>query len=295
MSGSRLARVCVVLFFSVLLTSGSLAGTASILAAQPAAADVAYPESADGLKALLQDIFAAMKSGDTKKSSQLIASLKLPNHKQWFTQTFGATEGTHLEDVYKKQESADACHGEKTFDYAAKSGKTQVTVQIFDKGGDASNRLLHAATEIAVTPISVYTAKGKSADVGDQGSAFLGNFVYVDGAFRLIDNQVFSALSNAPPMRVSIGGNVLAAKIVHKVQPVYPDQARADHVEGTVALHVVVGGDGAVQEASVISGPPPLAQAAVDAVKLWRYQPITLNQKPVEVDTQVNVTFSLVP
>ena len=294
MSGSRLACVCVVLFFSVLLTSESLAGTTKILAVHPAA-DATYPESADGLKSLLQDIFAAMKSGDKKKFSQLIASLKLPNHKQWFTQTFGATEGGHLEDVYKKQESANADHPEKPFDYAAKSGKTEVTVQLFDKGGDASNRLLHAATEIAVTPISVYTAKGKSADAGDQGSAFLGNFVYVDGAFRLIDNQVFCALSNAPPMRVSIGGNVYAAKIVHKVQPVYPSQARADHVEGTVALHVVVGGDGAVQEASVISGPPALAQAAIDAVKQWRYQPMTLNQKPVEIDTRVDVTFSLVP
>jgi TonB family protein len=275
--------------------NGSLARTASLSAAQPATAEAAYPESADGLRSLLQDIFAAMKSGDTKKSSQLIANLKLPNHKQWFTQTFGVTEGGHLEDVYKKQESANADHAEKTFDYAAKNGKTQVTVQVFDKGGDTSNRLLHAATEIAVTPMSVYAAKGKSADAGDQGSAYLGNFVYADGAFRLIDNQVFSALSNAPPMRVAIGGSVLAAKIVHKVQPVYPTQARADHVEGTVALHVVVGGDGAVQEASVISGPPALAQAAIDAVKQWRYQPTTLNQKPVEVDTQVNVTFSLVP
>jgi TonB family protein len=295
MSGSRLACACVVLSFSVLFASGSLVGTASISAAQPATADATYPDSPGGLKALLQDIFAAMKSGNTKKSSQLIASLKLPNHKQWFTQTFGASEGGHLEDVYKKQESENTDHAEKTFDHAAKNGKTQVTVEMFDKGSDASNRTLHAATEIAITPISIYAARGKSVDAGDQGSVFLGNFVYAEGAFRLIENQVFSALSNAPPMRVAIGGNVLAAKIVHKVQPVYPDQARADHVEGTVALHVVVGGDGAVQEASVISGPPALAQAAIDAVKQWRYQPTTLNQKPVEVDTQVKVTFSLVP
>jgi outer membrane biosynthesis protein TonB len=58
---------------------------------------------------------------------------------------------------------------------------------------------------------------------------------------------------------------------------------------------VVIGTDGTVRQLSVISGPPELVQAAIDAVKQWRYIPTTLNRNPVEVATQVDILFSLAP
>ena len=83
--------------------------------------------------------------------------------------------------------------------------------------------------------------------------------------------------------------------MVDKVQPIYPPRAKQDHIEGTVALNVVIGTDGTVRQLSVISGPPELVQAAIDAVKQWRYIPTTLNRNPVEVATQVDILFSLAP
>jgi len=95
------------------------------------------------------------------------------------------------------------------------------------------------------------------------------------------------------PKRVMVGGNVQAARLVNKVQPLYPPLARQTRISGTVKLHAIIGKDGTVQQLVVVSGHPLLVQAALDAVKQWRYQPTLLNGEPVEVDTEIDVIFSL--
>jgi periplasmic protein TonB len=97
----------------------------------------------------------------------------------------------------------------------------------------------------------------------------------------------------ATPKRVSVGGNVQAARLVNRVQPVYPPLARQTRISGTVKLHAIIGKNGAVEQLQVLSGHPLLVQSALDAVKQWRYQPTLLNGDPVEVDTEIDVIFSL--
>jgi periplasmic protein TonB len=95
------------------------------------------------------------------------------------------------------------------------------------------------------------------------------------------------------PKRVMVGGNVQAARLVNKVQPLYPPLARQTRISGTVKLHAIIGKDGSVQQLVMVSGHPLLVQAALDAVRQWRYQPTLLNGEPVEVDTEIDVIFSL--
>jgi protein TonB len=95
------------------------------------------------------------------------------------------------------------------------------------------------------------------------------------------------------PKRVMVGGNVQAARLVNKVQPLYPPLARQTRISGTVKLHAIIGKDGSVQQLAMVSGHPLLVQAALDAVRQWRYQPTLLNGEPVEVDTEIDVIFSL--
>jgi protein TonB len=95
------------------------------------------------------------------------------------------------------------------------------------------------------------------------------------------------------PKRVMVGGNVQAARLVNKVQPLYPPLARQTRISGTVKLHAIIGKDGTVQQLAMVSGHPLLVQAALDAVRQWRYQPTLLNGEPVEVDTEIDVIFSL--
>jgi beta-lactamase regulating signal transducer with metallopeptidase domain len=108
-------------------------------------------------------------------------------------------------------------------------------------------------------------------------------------------------------------------KLVHKVNPVYPDDAKAERVQGIFLVNVIIGKDGAIKEAKVAASAPTseglseikeakgkakwtaadvrgdarLAQAALDAVKQWRYEPILMNGKPAEFEATVTINFKL--
>jgi len=96
-----------------------------------------------------------------------------------------------------------------------------------------------------------------------------------------------------PPQRVKMGGKIMAASLVNRVQPVYPEEARERRISGTVRLHIIVAKDGSVQQIEIISGDPLLIEASVDAVRHWRYRPTLLNGQPVEVDSTIDLIFSL--
>jgi len=93
--------------------------------------------------------------------------------------------------------------------------------------------------------------------------------------------------------RIRQGGAVTAASLINKVNPVYPPLARQTRVAGTVRLHAIISKQGTVQQLEVLSGHPLLVQSALDAVRQWRYRPTLLNGEPVEVDTTIDVIFSL--
>jgi len=98
---------------------------------------------------------------------------------------------------------------------------------------------------------------------------------------------------NAGTPRIRVGGNVQQVKLVKKVQPVYPPDAKAARIEGAVQLEAIIAKDGTVANLKVLSGPPELAAAALEAVRQWQYQTTLLNGDPVEVVTQINVNFTL--
>ena len=101
--------------------------------------------------------------------------------------------------------------------------------------------------------------------------------------------------ASGAPKRIRVGGNVQAAKLVQKVRPLYPITAKQDHVEGTVLLRAVVGLDGAVVTVEPLNRAVDarLTEAAMTAVRLWRYSPTLLNGQPVEIVTVVEVNFTL--
>jgi len=96
--------------------------------------------------------------------------------------------------------------------------------------------------------------------------------------------------SNDKP-RIVVGGGVMESKLVNKVDPVYPPQAEAEGITGTVVLDVLIASDGSVAAIRASHGPPLLVPAAMEAVKKWTYKPTTIGGNPVEVVTQVRVPF----
>jgi protein TonB len=93
----------------------------------------------------------------------------------------------------------------------------------------------------------------------------------------------------APPIAQGLAGGIL----VHRVQPVYPAEARAKRVEGTVVLDFTITQRGQVEDVQVVSGSSLLAQAASDAVVKWRYMPYVLDGRPIRKPARISITFKL--
>ena len=99
--------------------------------------------------------------------------------------------------------------------------------------------------------------------------------------------------SSQTPQRVRVSSGVSKGLLIHKVNPVYPMEARQARIQGTIILEARISKEGRIVDLSVISGPPELAPAAIGAVQQWRYRPYLLQGVPVEVDTQIQVNFEL--
>ena len=97
----------------------------------------------------------------------------------------------------------------------------------------------------------------------------------------------------AGPQRIKIGGSVQQAKLVRQPHPVYPPLAKQARISGVVHLSAIISKDGTIQKLEVIGGHPLLVPAALEAVKQWVYQPTLLNGEAVEVQTQIDVNFTL--
>ncbi len=95
------------------------------------------------------------------------------------------------------------------------------------------------------------------------------------------------------PISVSMSGGIAAGNIVEKIPPVYPLQAKLQHVQGSVVMAAVISHTGTIDDLEVIASPAlSLSEAATEAVKRWKYKPYLLNGNPVDVDTTITVNFS---
>lgn len=111
-----------------------------------------------------------------------------------------------------------------------------------------------------------------------------------------VSGRGVAAAPAAAPRRIRVGGNVVAAKALEMPRPIYPAEAESAGLQGTVSLRAVITTSGGISGLSVISSPDPaLSEAAMEAVRQWRYQPTLLNGQPVEVVTTISVSFRLNP
>jgi len=109
----------------------------------------------------------------------------------------------------------------------------------------------------------------------------------------ILSSTPVAAPKIATPTRVRVSSGVSTGLLIRKVPPTYPPLARQARIQGVVILQAQISKDGTIQNLQLISGHPMLAPAVIEAVKQWRYKPYLLNGEPVEVDTQVQVNFTL--
>src|SRR5690242_17237389 len=157
-----------------------------------------------------------------------------------------------------------------------------------------NNQLM--APKVIPHDVKIIKEDAEQPDVGVQGGVPGG---VPGGQMGGVIGGVIGGVGAAPPppkpavSRITRGGNVQAAMLVNRVTPQYPPLARQTRISGTVRLHAIIDKDGTVKELEVLSGHPLLVQSALDAVRQWRYRPTLLNGEPVQVDTTIDVIFSL--
>ena len=105
--------------------------------------------------------------------------------------------------------------------------------------------------------------------------------------------EVERAASVTPERVVALSPAAAESSLIHRVEPEYPEEARNRQVQGPVVLDIHIGQDGTVQDAKLVSGEPLLVDAAMAAVKQWRFQPRLVDGTPAEMQTRITLNFRL--
>lgn len=272
-----------------------------------------YPESPSGLEHLAKDIVEAQSRNDGPRSDLLLKSLVLPNAYDWYEQVFDHEAAIRAGEYYQKEASAIPRTLGEIFQKANQQKRSQIRAVRYEQScDDSASEDAYGVLIRRRQPIPIYELRFFS----DGRLTRLFPLAYVDGAFRFFlfpdfrpkiptaetepdIHAVFVAQETAPPIpRVTVEGNMQPLKLLHKVEPTYPEKTRrenAPHGEATqaVKVHIVVDKNGQVQKILSTHGVCSLAKSAVSAVRQWRYQPYLVNGTPVEVDTDVVIVFYL--
>lgn len=249
------------------------------------------------LRTLMTTVLAAARAGDQAKLQEIARSLMIPDYELWFKAMFGE-DGAKLGAAYGSKLDETEKRYPKLFEWLAK-GEGELVIEdvkaLAKRNENWCGQTLANAlqADVALYRVSVGTADSS----GLKSGRVAGYFALVGGAYRRLDCQLLGlrtetgGVAGSSPLRIA--ANVQAAKIIKRVQPEYPEDARRTRISGTVRMHAIIGKDGGIKQLEVVSGHPMLKDAAFDAVRQWRYRPTLLNGEPVEVDTTIDVIFSL--
>ena len=164
-------------------------------------------------------------------------------------------------------------------------------VRVVHVSQETMTEQLQAPSKIPKNILMVAHKEAPPANFGVAGMEGLGDGTA--GGMGSIFGNSGPTVKAAPPQKVAISAGVAVGMLIQKTQPVYPPIAKAARVQGTVVLQAEISKAGTIQNLRVISGPAMLQESALDAVRTWRYRPYLLNGEPVEVETTINVIYTL--
>jgi TonB family protein len=174
-------------------------------------------------------------------------------------------------------------------EFSLQGERTTVDVTLLQNQEAKPGGMARAILDAIVRPVLMYRVG--CGNPKEKFFTYIGDFVYVNGGFRYVHTRIWEQLSTAPPVRMSLSREAVKANLIIRVDPIYPEEAKAAGIEGEVFLHVVLATDGTVKELDLLKGDPILGKAALEAVKQCRYKPTLLNGKAVEVDSTVFIIF----
>ncbi len=259
-----------------------------------AQANSPYADTTADLQRFLQDILDATRKGDKQRVESLLKGTEVPNCDAWLHQMYKSDSADSWMSLCDpKTLGSQEKSMRELFAGFAKEGGEFSTRKVNDNPQGGEGGLESGMVHGGKVPLEVYFAAWKSPNQPKEAKGEpIGYFYFLDGGFR------WDSLISFPKFKIS-NAKIVPAKLIKKVDPVYPADAAAQHISGTVRVYYVIGGDGAVYNAHALSGEglsedPSLRKAAEDAVLQWRFQPATMDGKPIETNAvTVDLKFSL--
>jgi TonB family protein len=237
-----------------------------------------YPNSSEGLRQLLDNMLLAAKKDDSARLQSMIRETEIPDYQSWFTTNFGQEKGESWAQPYGRWLEKN----QKEFQ--------ELLAQLAQMDGEFAIEKMDTAKryDLLNGPLDGYLVSWKrpTAPKGEE-LVTIGDFFFVERKFRWDSNTQYL------PFQERKTASIVVAKLIRRVAPEYPEEARQKAIQGTVVLNVVLLKDGSVTVQNVAVGDPILSPAAIEAVRQWRYEPTMLNGQPIEVETKISVLFTL--
>jgi TonB family protein len=269
-----------------------------------------YPDSAAGLRQLAIDFIAAAQRNDSSVATAIARSMILPDSARFYHDTFG--------NFSSDKEIASYEHD--------RSQLPAVLVAFFKKGaGTKASKIVAKRFEVSCDDsdgedtFSILSARVNNTPLYDLrlllGDKYLRLWpvAYTDGGFRYVgephpweyfkpsdaalvraegEQNQFPGATDVIP-RITVEQRVAAAKLNSTALPRYPSEAKHARIAGAVTMHALIAPDGSISQLRVMKGYCSLAEASVAAVRQWHYLSTPIDNKPAEVDTTIEVIYSL--
>jgi hypothetical protein len=252
-----------------------------------------YPNSVDGFQHLLLDMRVAAKEGNQEKLAAFIKDTEVPNCDAWLHTMYTSDKADSWMGLCEAKSLATRERDlTELIGRIAKQDGKFITRKVNDNP-EPGKGLEWGWLQAIKQPLDIYWASWLSSSEPKESEADpIGYFMFIDGGFRWE-----SGIQSFKPSQTK-RANVVMPKLTKRVEPVYPPEAAASHTSGTVRVYFVIGTDGIpinphASKEEGFSDHPGLVKAAEGAVRQWRYLPCTIDGKPVPLDFNTDIIFSL--
>jgi len=245
-----------------------------------------YPDSPGGLTKMMKQMLALSGHGENQELNAYYHALILPSPDSWFASQFGDRDGTRFAQNYQNMEQSLPAMFANTLE--TETGLKYDTVNVIRFKNACTVEANETEYPILAAREQQSTALYEVRFLKNGGYRWLFPFAYVDGGFRYLGNLQVQA-----PPNDFLGSNVQPPKLIKEVQAIYPMGFNMPGNTGNVKLWGVIGTDGTVRDLHVIRGTCPYAKATIDAVKKWRFTPLTVDGKPQDMVYPFQYNFGL--
>ena len=270
----------------------------------------AYSDSSADLQKQIVEILNAIKEKSSAKEAELINSLSMPEDSTWFTDVYGPGFGASLLASYRRTKPNLLREIKEV--YEANLGYGWMTPKILryddpEKVNAPIDHFLNSMNKIVPLYQAAFQGDRPSMRIKAVGPGegirtvplrvaagdLNGYYVFVQGRFRFIPQDILMKLPDERPVRIRLDMNVMKSKLLSRVDPRYPEDVYKKHMKGKVVVRVELDTSGKIQDAKVVEGEPILSQPVLEAVKQWLFLPTLLDGDPVEVELDVEMGFNL--